>query len=253
MNSKTAHRYLPCFRPGRPLEKRVLKAVKIAEGDPELGAKLKAQVGLDEKLVSVIQSIEAPPDLIARLSALTRGDSRGGGSLRSQLWHPAMLPVLLGVVVILAFLVWEKMESAASFPGKESVVRMVAVAQGMNGTELEPTQVLAGQLADAFYIRGFEGFRIPSELTQLPAVGSRVFKQNGHPVAQVAVDPHNALLYVFRSADFGLRLPEDGQWRVFSQDGWGCALQHSGGLGTVIALRGTTEEVHRFLGSLAHE
>ncbi len=225
----------------------------MADADPELGVQLKGQVALDERLVRVIQSIEAPQGLITRLSAFTRSDSRGEGPLRSQLLHPAMLPVLLGVVVILAFLVWERVENAASFPGKGSVARMVAVAQGMNGTELEPTQSQAGQLADAFYIRGFEGFRLPPELERLPAVGSRVFKQSGHPIAQVAVDSHNALLYVFRSADFGLELPEDGQWRVFSQDAWGCALRHSGGLGTVIAFRGTTAEMHRFLLSLGHD
>jgi hypothetical protein len=253
VNLKTAQRYLPCFRPGRPLEGRVLKAVKVADSDPELGAQMKAQVVLDEKMVCVIQSIEPPRELISRLSAFTRGDSSVDGSLRSELRHPAMLPVLLGVVVIIAFLVWEKMETAASFPGKESVARMVAVAQAMNGTELEPTHVQAGQLVDAFYIRGFEGFRVPAQLARLPAVGSRVFKQNGHPVAQVAIDSHNALLYIFRSADFGLQLPEEGRWRVFSQDPWGYALQQSGGLGTVIAFRGTTAEMQEFLSSLEHE
>ena len=130
---------------------------------------------------------------------------------------------------------------------------MVAVAQAMNGTELEPTHVQAGQLVDAFYIRGFEGFRVPAQLARLPAVGSRVFKQNGHPVAQVAIDSHNALLYIFRSADFGLQLPEEGRWRVFSQDAWGYALQQSDGLGTVIAFRGTTAEMQEFLSSLEHE
>jgi hypothetical protein len=210
-------------------------------------------VVLDEKMVRVIQSIEAPQELISRLSAFNRGNSSEDGSLRSQLRHPAMLPVLLGVLVIIAFLVWERIETAASFPGKESVARMVAVAQAMNGTELEPTHVQAGQLADAFYIRGFEGFRLPAQLAHLPAVGLRVFKQNGHPVAQVAVDSQNALLYIFRSADFGLQLPEDGRWRVFSQDVWGCALQQNRGLGTVIAFRGSTAEMQGFLSGLKHE
>ena len=81
-------------------------------------------------------------------------------------------------------------------------IRSRASANSMSGLELEPVSKPAGQLGDWFYMHGFESYAPPPEFTASPAVGLRVFSLDGKPVAQVAMDDHNSLLYIFRAADF---------------------------------------------------
>jgi hypothetical protein len=81
-------------------------------------------------------------------------------------------------------------------------------------------------------------------------VGCRVFRQSGQPVAQVAVDSRNALVYIFRPNDFGVDLPESGDWKLFEHEGWAAAIRLQGSTCTMLAFRGTRTEMKRFLRSL---
>jgi hypothetical protein len=220
----------------------------VAEGDSALGEMLAAQIRFDEQISAVIHSIEPPKNLREQLLAGTPPPKPL--SLRSQLLHPAMLPVVTGLILILGFLVWVEIDRRAAFPGRESVERMMAIAREMSGVELEPTSARAGDLGDSFYMRGFEGFRLPPELGRMQAAGTRVFKQNGHPIAQLALDPHNALLYVFYPDDFGVDSGHKKRWKVITREGWVAAIRESKGLCTVIAFRGDRAEMENFLKTL---
>lgn len=247
MNAKTAETYLPCFRAGKPLESRVAKAVKFAEGDMLLRERLASQAEFDERMIGLIRAIEVPEEFRAR------GGSNGGGKTATggmQIFHPAMLSVLAGALLIVGFVVWTEMDHRGDFPGKEAVQRIISIADDMNGGELEPTQVQAGQLGDAFYMRGFEGFTVPPELAKVRAVGTRMFRQAGHPIAQLAIDPHNALLYVFRANDFGVNLREKTHWELFQQDQWVAAVRQDAGICTVVAFQGDVPEMEDFLKKL---
>ncbi|MDB6172231.1 MAG: hypothetical protein JWL59_1542 [Chthoniobacteraceae bacterium] len=246
--AQNAMRLLPCYRKGEESDKRVRKAVHLAEADSMLGEMLAAQIRFDEQISRVIHSIEPPKNLREQLLAETPAPATP--SLRSQLLHPAMLPVVAGLLIILGFLVWLELDRRASFPGRESVEKMVSVARDMSGVELEPTRALAGDLGDSFYMRGFEGFRLPPELARMQAAGTRVFKQNGRPIAQLALDPHNALLYVFHPADFGVDSGRKKRWKIITREGWVAAIRESKGVCTVIAFRGERSEMELFLKNL---
>lgn len=249
MNTKTAETYLPCYRTGTRMDSRIIKAAHVAEADDLLREKLDLQLDFDEQMVEVIHSIHPPENLREKLGVLV-GKPPGELPLRSQLLHPAMLAVVAGAVLIVGFLVWTEMERREAFPGRESVERMLSIASDMTGVELEPARGRVGDLGDHFYMRGYEGFVLPPELANLPAAGSRVYKQAGHPVAQVAIDSHNALLYVFRASNFGIDLGKDGGWRIIAKDQWVAAVRERYGVCTMLALRGTKREMKELLTTL---
>ena len=248
MNSKTAETYLPCCRPGGPKDPLLTKAARAAEKDDTLRRRLREQAEFDEQMMSAIRYIQPPENLRKKLAELG-GTSSAAPTLRQQLGHPAMLSAVAGVLLMAGFVIHTELNRMKSFPGKEAVERMIAVTDDMTGIELEPTTSAAGDLGDAMYIRGFEGFVLPPEIARLPAVGWRVFRQNGRRVAQLAVDAHSMLIYVFRAADFGVQLEEPGQWMVFKQDGWIAAIREDHGTCTTLAFRGTKSEMEKFLRS----
>ena len=128
--------------------KRMAEAAQVAEADAELRERLNAQVGFDAQLLKAIRAIEPSREFLKQLDALTDSQAHGAPLLRLHLFHPAMLSVIMGVALILGFLVWVEMDRQAAFPGKESVQQIVAIAQDMNGTELESSSVPAGELSD---------------------------------------------------------------------------------------------------------
>jgi hypothetical protein len=250
MNQKSAETYLPCYRAGKPMDARSIKAAQTAEKDEILRKKLNEQVDFDAQIVAAIHFIQPPENLRQKLSALVAPGATGPPSFRSQLGHPAMLSAIAGVLLMAGFLVFAEMDRMQAFRGKEAVERMIATTDEMSGVELDPAHALAGELGDAFYMRGFEGYALPPELAKLPAVGTRVFRQNGHRIAQLAIDPHNALLFVFRGADFGVDLENATGWKVFTQEGWVAAVRDGNGLCTMITFRGDKTEMQRFLATL---
>jgi hypothetical protein len=249
MNLKTAETHLPCFRPGKPMDPRTIKAARIAEKDELLRRKLNEQMDFDEQIVAAIHSIQPPENLRQKLSVLGAPERRPQ-SFRSHLAHPAILSAVAGMLLIFGFIIFYEMDQMDAFPGKESVEQMIATTDEMSGVELEPARGQAGDLGDAFYMRGFEGYVLPSELAALPAVGTRVFKQNGRRVAQIAVDTHDALLFVFRGPDFGVDPGEGIRWKVFTQNDWVAALRADKNLCTMVTFRGDKSEMQRFLATL---
>ena len=245
MNVKTAETFLACYRADKPLESRVAKAARMAETDEILRQKLKAQVEFDQQIVDALRSVQPSDSLLANLGRRPAAAE----PLRTQLGQPAMLSAVAGVFLIIGVLVWQEMLRRDSFPGKGAVEEMIASADDLSGVELEPASTAISQLGDHFYMRGFEGFALPPDLATLPAVGTRVFRQSGRPVAQLAVDRKNALLYVFRAGDFGVRLGS-GEWRIFTQGGWVAAVREQKALCTVVTFHGDRGDMQEFLATL---
>ena len=157
---------------------------------------------------------------------------------------------MLGLLVFVGLGVMYEMDRREQFQGREAAARMLDVTRNMQGTELDPVAVQSWQLGDWFYMRGFEGFALPPEVAKLPAVGSRVFRQGGMPVAHIAVDEKNAIVFVFRAADFSVDLPEEDSWRVFEHEGWAAAIRRQGPICTMVSFRGTRSEMREFVRSL---
>lgn len=247
MNPRIAEGYLPCYRAGMRADSRIVKAARVAEQDGALREKLQEQAAFDAQVCAAIHSLQPPEKLRQRL------DARRGGEtprLRKNFAHPAILCAIAGVLLIVGFLVYVGVDRLRDFPGKDQAERMVETLSRMSGLEFEPARGQAGGLEDWFYMRGFEGFALPADLAKLPVAGSRVFKLNGHPVSQIAIEEHATILHVFRASDFGVRLTENGGWTTFEQEGWAAAIRQRDDLCTLLAFRGDAAEMDRFIRTL---
>ena len=250
MKATEAEMLLHCHRAGREPEGRVQKAVRVAAGDAELGKKLRAQMEFDAQIVEAIHSIVPPEDLREKLGALNEAAGAGRRRTRVKMSNPAMLAALAGVLLFVGVVVFFVLESMEDFDGREAVQQMLDATTKMNGTEFESVNKDTAQLGDWFYMRGYEGYEMPPEFAAEPVIGSRVFRQDGRPIAQFVVEKHESVIFEFHAADFGVRLPSDAEWRLIEQGEWVAAVRQRGARCHMIAFRGTLEEMRTFLQTL---
>jgi hypothetical protein len=250
MNAQTAETLFRCYRADKPADSRTQRAVRFAEADPELGPKLTAQIDFDRQIIGVIHCITAPDNLRQKLNDLSARPGAPKPKLRSQFINPAVLTALLGVLLIIGVIVFIIIERMEKFPGREAVENLLGGAAKMTGVEFEAVTTTTNQLGDWLYMRGYEGYEVPPELAALPVVGSRVYRSEGRPVAQLAVDLHNSLVYQFHASEFGVQLPPDGGWQVLQKEEWVGAIRQHGDHCLLIAFRGTTSDMHEFLKTL---
>lgn len=247
MNLKTAECYLFGYRKEKQNDPTIEKAVRLVDRDAELARRLNDQVEFDRQVSRAVQAILPPPDIRQRVGA--KSEKRANG--RPKFMVTAVIATLCGLGVIVALIVMFAMDRYQHFPGREMVGRMVASANSTSDLELQPVSLKAGQLSDWFYMRGFEGYGVPNELAGQPAVGSRLFKQEGSSVAQVLVNcDHSPLMYVFKADEFGVDLPSGGDWRLFTVDDWQAAVRKDGNTCTMLAFRGTEQEMRDLLRTL---
>jgi hypothetical protein len=249
MSPEEAEPLLSLHREGRTAAGRVQKALRYAEGHDTLRGKLEEQGTFDDQVVRAIHSIKPPENLRRKLREVSAA-SAPKERKRSPYLCTATFAAVIGVLVIVGFVVWTVMEKMERFPGIESLERMLAVTDRMSGVELEPMATSSGTLGDWFYMRGFEGYALPAEIGTLPVVGSRVLRVDEHPVAQLAVDRQNSILYVFHASDFGVRIPDGGKWTVFDFDEWTAGVRREGGLCYMVAMRGSEDDMQALLQSL---
>ncbi len=249
MNISTALIYLQCYKAGERNDPMIEKAYRAVTNDSRAREELRKQQEFDERFKAVVRAIETPEDLQERLSA-TVEKKRAGGT-KWKVTFPAILAIGSALASLAAVLTVMHMESVAHFPGREAADRIMDTANRMSGIEFEPVSQPTAQLSDWFYMHGFDGFGVPAEFNALPAVGVQVMPLDGKPVAQVAVDRHDSLLYVFHASDFGIGIPADGEWLIFDHDGWAGGIERRGNLCTLITFRGKPREMKAFLHTLS--
>lgn len=253
MKSDTAETLLRCYRPGKSVDSKMEKALRLAEEDPELGRILRAQLEFDEQIIDVIHFIKPPENLRQKLGELSEKPRAEKARLRKQVINPAVVTALCGVLVILGIIVFFVMERMEKFPGRDAVEAMLSNASKMNGHELEDVTSTSGQLGDWFYMRGYDGFESPPDLAGLPVIGSRVFHIDGRTVAQFAVGNAEAmkcLVLQFHASEFGVQLPEAKEWKILTEGEWVGALRQHGDICFLIAFRGNKAEMDEFLKTL---
>jgi hypothetical protein len=246
MNDKTAELLLYGVRRGKPNDPRLEKTVRWAEKRSDFKQRLQEQGDFDDRIVKVLKAIVPPPDIRKRLDGAGAKSPPGRPKFAAALVASAVC----GVLVTLGLVVNFEIDDRRRYPGIEAVERMIAAANQMSGIELDPVATGAGDLGDWFYMRGFETYSAPPELASSPAVGSRLFRQDGNPIAQVAVDKHQSLLYVFRAHDFGVQIPPDADWRINEIDGWVAAIRRHDETCYLLIFRGDKKEMKKFLKSL---
>src|SRR5205823_2263293 len=134
-----------------------------------------------------------------------------------------------------------------NFPGRDSAMRMVEITDEMSGMELEPKVAKAGDLEDWLFSKGFDGYYVPPEFADLKTLGGRVFKQDGFPVAQVAIEKNSMLFYVFRAENFGVKIDPPEKWRIFEDEDWVAAVRAHDDTCFMLAFRGKRADMRNFL------
>jgi len=234
------------------MDPHVAKAAKLAASNPELTATLETQQKLDRVVLREMEIFTAPEGLRETLAAIQAAPPEKGGWKR-QIFQPAILGVILGILLIIGFSVYFWMTRGDDFQGVEQVQEMLSVAQNMTGRELEPVSKPAGEMGDWLFLKyGLENFVVPQEFASFQTVGSRLLKQDGHPIAQIAAEPGDVLFYVFRTADFGVVPKVAGQWHVLVQEDWVAALRDDGDTCFMVAMRGDEDTMHAFLDKHVH-
>jgi len=250
MNAHTAETLLRCHRAEKPVDARMQKALRWAERDPEARQKLKDQMAFDQQVVEAIHFIKPPENLRQKLAALGARPSVERPGLTKQMINPAVLSALAGVAVIVGIIAFFVFDHMQKFPGRESVERMIPTPGKMTGPEFESVSTTANELGDWFYIHGYEGYEVPPEIASTPVIYSRVFRMDGKPIAQFAMERHESLVFEFHASDFGVELPQDGDWRLLVQDEWTAAIRQHGDHCVMVLLRGSKSEMNDFLKSL---
>jgi DNA-directed RNA polymerase specialized sigma24 family protein len=236
--------YLACYRKGGDLPKAVQRVEAAAARDLILGERLRVQSREDDKWMAVLGSVEIP-------DGLDWWSNEAEQPTKARQWmHPAVLSVLAGLVMITGCLGWLWMERRRDFQGRDFIQEMVGSVRTMSGNEMQPTQLMVGELGDVLYMRGFEGYRVWPGLAKQRAVGCRVFKMRGVPVAQVAVDAQSSLLYLFRSTELGVQVPELGKWTVLECGDLTAAVREDTGVCSVLSIRGHRSQMEEFLKTL---
>ncbi|MGC3991117.1 MAG: hypothetical protein QM796_15845 [Chthoniobacteraceae bacterium] len=252
MNAKAAQIFLAGRRENSrwPVDPRVEKAIKIVESKPELAPIAARWQQFDRALLSALEPVTAPESLqtaIATLQALPPQK----GDWKRYIFQPAILGVIFGVLLICGFGVYFWMNRADNFPGLDAAQEMLSVAQNGDNSGLEPVNKSAGEMGDWLFLKyGVENFFIPTDFAKFTAVGCRLLKQDGHPVALIAAEPGDVLFYVFRAEDFGMTAKSPDQWHVFVQEDWVAALRVDGDNGFIVAKQGDEDTMAAFLAKL---
>jgi hypothetical protein len=249
MNAKTAEQHMQCHcGPGRENDdSRIRKALKFVAKNGELNARLERQLELDARALEWIGRIGLPADVEEKFHSM-EAPAGPHFSLKRALRQPPVLAVIVALLVMLGWFVYDAVIRAGNFPGRDAVEQMLDATDEMSGTELAPKATEAGLLSDWLFSQyGFENYYLPGELGRLKTAGCRVFKQNGFPVAQIAIEEHQSFLFVFDADDFGVKISPPDRWRVFQMDDWSVGILAHEDVCVVIALHGTKGEMRHFL------
>lgn len=240
-----------CHRAGNsaPQDARVQKAVRLAADCADTKAALDAQTAFDDALVAQIRSIEPGDEFLHELAAAFRAPS--GGFQLSALRQPPFIAGAVAVLVVIGVLVYLGMNMAENFPGKDVAVRMLDMTEEMTGIELEPKVAEAGSLEDWFFGNGYEGFHLLPEFAHMKTVGCRVFRHDGYPVGQIAIENHNLLLYIFNASDLDVTIDPPDRWRFFQQGEWTAAIRADAGTCYMVTFRGNRADMEKYIAGLA--
>jgi hypothetical protein len=215
---------------------------KVAKAVRKAGPELAAQAALDSQWHEAIKEMAVPEEMILLSQTVP---PRPG--LRSLLFQPAVLAIVLALVVVVGVLIYITETRLGDFPGKEEVVALVEDAETSTDPDFEslsPTE--AGKLDDWFVLKGFAGYNVPPQLEKAKAIGGRVFRHEGALLADVELETPTARLLVFHLADIKTEL-EQGRWRIFQQDDWAVAVMRDEENGYIVMFQGDSDDMPGFL------
>jgi hypothetical protein len=250
VNIKEAQILSKCHRPGGPASQdtQVQKAARMVAADPALKEALAAQVEFDDRQARLVDSIKPGEPFLEKIDDTLEHLQKG--FQWSALRHPAFLAGAVAVLVVIGVLFYVVHEMAENFPGRDSVEKMVDTIDHLGARSIVPKTTTAGDLEDWFFNKGFDDFHILPQFAAMDATGCRVFTQDDHSVAQIALASHNAFLNIYRLADFDVQLDPPDRWRLFQQGDWAVATRADNGAGYTLMFKGTKSDMQGFVDGL---
>lgn len=247
MNQRSAEVLLRCFHPDTE-ESRLRQAVKFAQTNPELKAQLSRQRAYDERISAALAGVKCPELLRERLRL-----SEPGRNVWVALRHPAFLSAVFGVIVVVALVAYTGMQRAKTFPGKDAVVRMIHTTDDMSGVELEPIAIKGAKLEDWVFLKfALDHYALPRDLAATNVLGGRAFQQDGLSVVQAALKEQQALVFIFRAADFRVQPNRGERWAIFHDEEWAAGIRKDGLNCVVVAFQGNEGDMAKFLRRLGN-
>lgn len=214
---------------------KIAKAVRAAQGNPELTAQLAA----DRQWHEAIEAVTLPAEL-----ALLHWTEPPKPGLCAMILQPSVLAIALALVVVVGVTIYMAKTRLGDFPGKETIIAFVEDEETPTAPEFEsiaPTG--AGKLDDWFVLKGFEGYAVPASLEKAKAVACRVRQHEGIHAAEVKLAQQKARLLIFRAEDSGIAPGE----HIFQQDDWAVAVLSDEKNSCVVLFRGDSEDMPEFL------
>lgn len=247
MNLKAAALLIACHRKG-VTDPRIEKAVEVAKANPELSQALERQTRFDTEIFEQLAQVHPPEALEQKASNAEHHHV----SFSALVKNPVFLSGAVGCLLLVGVVIFFALQNLHRFPGKDALEEILASTGSMSGVELQPVHTEAGKLGDWFFLKyQAERYGVPTAFGSWKAVGCRMFKINGHSVAQIAVEENNLIFFVFRAAEFGVVLPPEAKpWFVFEQEGWAAAVRQDGENCFMLAFLGSAKEMQQLLEKL---
>ena len=156
---------------------------------------------------------------------------------------------LVATVCMVIFLISDRMNS---FEGADRIGELLDGANNLTGDEFEAVETKAGDLQDWFFLKhGLEHYAVPKQFSNIKTVGCRVFKFDGATVAQImAVSDKEILLYMFPSADLGIKVRK-GKWEIVEDQDWVGGVTGMNETCFMVAFKGNKDEMKEFLANVA--
>ena len=244
MNERTARRLLTCYiaNPNIAPSPAVQKALNVATESASLRAEYEAQLEIDKRVQSAINSIRIPEDVFAALGAKVAAIPPRRFNPRD----PAMLAVLIGFLLLITVLTWNFLGRPAAFPS--DAIGIAEEVLTFDERPFEPVNLPAGSLEDWFVLKGFDVFDVPTPLEKYKAEDAAILKIDNQPVAVITVPDQNAQFISFNSKPHEISILPKGSWRFLQLDAENAvALREEDGMCFMVICRGSLEELKRLL------
>lgn len=119
---------------------------------------------------------------------------------------------VLLIVILLAL----RGEGSGGFSGSDTVEKIARAAWRV--AEFEPVSAPAGNVGDWLLTKGFERYRVPAGLENLPVQGCALTEYEDQTIAVLQLEGDALRASVFLAVPAGIGL-EPGRWKIFEANG----------------------------------
>ncbi len=119
------------------------------------------------------------------------------------------------VVLIIVLLLALRGEGAGGFTGSDTVEKIARASWRV--TQFEPVSAPAGKVGDWLLTKGFERYRVPTGLENLPVQGCALTEYEDKTVVVLQLEGETRRACIFLATPAGIEL-EPGVWEIFAAD-----------------------------------